>query len=403
MGGAQGAAARDHTAIYYNPANLVLRTKTHFGLALSYVRPALYIESTLEEAGEALLPEQNVGVALGFAFPLGGRLDYRVVVGFTIFLPLIKLTRLEAIDPARPHFYLYESLPDHLVIAPAVGFRITDWLRVGVGVQILAAFRAGVDVTGDVINRRMEQRTLTVSLGGATGPIAGISTTFGPFELGVTFRDELELRYGLPINFRFEGVGTVLLDVGGTALYSPRQLNVGISWRIEDPDLLIASDLTVAFWSTAPDPTLQVDAVVTDEELRPDEDTIGTLFDIHTTPLDLGAQNVVIPRVGLEWRANSVFHVRGGFFHRPAMLPDQNGYTNILDCTANVFSLGAGATFFNPLHVTDEPLTIDLHLQLSQLNQRQTVKDPSAGAPESGSLESGGVIFGAGVEFRQDF
>lgn len=403
MGSAQGAAARDHASIYYNPANLVLRRNTHFGLATHYVNPQMYIESDVPEQAEPELPAQNMGLSLGFVFPLGGRLDYRVSIGFALFVPLIELTRLEAIDPAKPFFYMYEGLPDHLVIAPAIGFRITDWLRIGAGVQILAALNSGVNVTGDVIDRRMETRSLTVDLAGTTGPIVGLSTGYGPFELGVTFRDELQLSYQLPILFDFEGVGTLTLDVGGTSLYSPRQVNIGTSYHIAEPDLLLAADLTIALWSSAPDPTAQISAVVTDEELRPEEDTVGTLFDIQSTPLELGAQDVVIPRFGIEWRINDMFMTRAGYFHRPAILPDQVGYTSMMDNSVNVFSIGGGVTFPDPLQLAELPMTIDCHLQLNQLVPRQTVKDPEHGAPEAGAMDAGGTIWNVGLELRQDF
>jgi len=403
MGSAQGAAARDHAAIYYNPANLVLRRNTHFGLATNYVNPQMYIESDVPDQAEPELPSQNMGLSLGFVFPLGGRIDYRVSIGFALFVPLIELTRLEAIDPARPFFYMYEGLPDHLVIAPAIGFRITDWLRIGVGVQILAALDSGVNVTGDVIDRRMESRSLTVELSGTTGPIVGLSTGYGPFELGVTFRDELELTYDLPILFDFEGVGTLTLDVAGTTLYSPRQVNVGTAYRIAEPDILLAADLTIALWSSAPDPTAQISAVVTDEELRPEEDTVSTLFDIQSTDLNLGAQDVVIPRFGIEWQINDIFVTRAGYFHRPAILPDQVGYTSMMDNSVNVFSLGGGATFPDPLQVAELPMTIDFHLQLNQLVPRNTVKDTEHGALEQGAMETGGTIWNVGLELRQDF
>ncbi|MCA9565137.1 MAG: outer membrane protein transport protein, partial [Myxococcales bacterium] len=402
MGGAQGAAVRDHGSIFYNPANMVLRHKTHMGLSLNMVTPRLHIDSPNPD-DQPELPETNATVALGLVFPLGGLLDYRVAIGIALSLPLIQLTRLEANDPARPYFYLYDSLPDHLVIAPALGFRIFDWLRLGIGVQILAAFKADFDATADVESRRIDQRSLAVDLAGATGVVASIGSTIGPVDIGVTFRDELELSYKIPIGIRFTGVGDLSLVAAGTALYNPRELNFGFAYHLDEPRLTLAADLTLAFWSRAPDPTALVTGTVDDAELRPDEEEEGTLFDLSTTPIHLGARDIAIPRFGAEWWVNDLISLRAGYFHRPAIVPDQTGYSNIMDSTANVFSLGGGATFPDPLHISEENASIDFHIQLTALNSRETTKNPADGAVVEGTYESGGLIWNVGIEFRQDF
>jgi len=404
MGGAQGAAARDYTAIYYNPANLTLRTKTHFGFALQVVQPSLHVDSYgVEPEMEPILPGTNVTMNMGLVFPLGGLLDYRLAIGLALSIPLVELTRLEAVDPARPFFYMYQSLADNLLIAPAIGVRITDWLRIGVGAQILAALEPRLELTGDLVRRRIEERSLTVELDGSVALVAGIAAIMGPVELGVTYRDDLDLSYRIPVDFMIEDIGSIVLDVYGTTLYSPRQLNLGLAWTNDDPALVVALDATIAFWSAAPSPAATIDATLTDEELRPDEETVATLFEFHTPPFDLGAQNIVIPRVGIEWLPNTMFAVRAGYFYRPTAIPDQIGYSNVLDAPAHVLSLGGGISFADPLQVHDEDITIDFHVQWTHLTDRLTTKDPAAGADSGDEYIAGGNIWNVGIEFRQDF
>lgn len=404
MGGAQGAAARDHSSIFYNPANLTLRTNVHFGISLTLIEPAVSLDPSQPSPDlGARIPQRNVSLALGFSFPLGGLLDHRVAVGFAVSVPLVELTRLVAVDPARPYFYLYEALADNLVIAPALGFRLTDWLRVGVGLQILAALGAELGVTGDLVRRRIESRSLTVDLSGAVAPVVGLHVLAGPVEVGLTFRDHLALDYRLPVDFLLEDVGTVELDVAGTTLYSPRQLNLGLAYTLDDPALTIALDATLALWSEAPSPAADITATLTDEELRPNEPTVEDLLGFQTAPFALGAENILIPRVGLEWRATDVFTFRAGYFHRPSPIPDQTGYGNVLDAAANVFSLGAGATFADPLQIDELPATIDIHVQWTHLRDRLVVKDPDRGATFTGQYLAGGEVWNVGLEFRHDF
>jgi hypothetical protein len=404
MGGAQGAAARDHSSIFYNPANLALRRTVHFGASLTLIEPTVSLAPAQPNpALEASLPGRNVSLALGFSFPLGGLLDYRVAVGFALSVPLVELTRLTAVDPARPHFYLYEGLADNLIIAPALGFRLLDWLRVGVGVQILAALGAELQVTGDLVRRRIEERSLTVDLSGTTAPIVGLHVLAGPLEVGLTYRGDLALAYRIPVDFLLEGVGVVDLDVHGTSLYSPRQLNLGLAYTLEKPALTFAFDATLALWSEAPSPAGNISVRLTDEELRPNEPTVETLLDLATTPFDLGAQDILIPRLGVEWRATELWTVRAGYFHRPTPLPDQTGFGNVLDATANVFSLGAGVTFPDPLQIEEQPATIDIHVQWTHLSQRLVVKDPARGATFEGRYLAGGSVWNIGIELRHDF
>ena len=403
MGGAHAAAARDHSAIFYNPANLTLREKVHFGAALTFVGSSLSIEQQTDEPQSAVLPENNLGVSLGFCFPLGGLLDYRVAVGLALAIPLVQMTRLEAMDPARPQFLYYQSLPDHLVITPAIGFRVFDWLRFGAGVQILAAVTSDLQVTGDMVRRRIEERSLTVDLTGTTGPIFGIGSTLGPVQLGLTYRDDLELYYSIPVDLMLDGVGLLALRVDGNALYTPKELVFGVAVTLTEPALVIAADFTAAFWSNAPDPAAHVDAVLDDAELRPEEEEVAALFEFHTERADLGAQDIIIPRFGIEWTVSSILALRAGYYHRPTPFPDQTGYTSYLDCPANVFSLGMGASFPDPLQVHEEDMTIDLHIQWTRLMERITQKQVEDGATYEGTLIAGGDIWNIGLEFRQDF
>ncbi|MBN1947394.1 MAG: outer membrane protein transport protein [Bradymonadales bacterium] len=404
MGNAQGAAVRDHPALYYNPANLTFRTQTHLGLGLSLVMPALNVAlPPTYEGHEPTLPETNLGFSAGLVFPLGGLLDYRVAVGFAAFLPLIQLTRLESIDPCQPYFYVYQSLPDHVVLLPAVGLRLTPWLRTGAAVQVLAAMDSSVSVRADVPFRRIDERSMVVEMDASYGPIFGFTLTAGPVDIGLTYRDDIELRFHLPVDLLFTDMGTLAIDVGATALYSPAQVNLGVAWQLRHPDLLLAADATLAFWSNAPSPAAWIDAVMTDEELHPEEEIPEILFDFHTSEFYLGAEDILVPRLGAEWQVNPTIALRSGLFYRPSPIPDQTGSSNILDSSAVVVSLGAGATFPDTLQVTDQPFYVDLHFQWTHLNERTTVKDPEAGANFLGRTSSGGDIFHFGLELRQDF
>ena len=53
-------------------------------------------------------------------------------------------------------------------------------------------------------------------------------------------------------------VGLLRFDVEGTQLYTPHQINAGVSWDLPWAPVTLAVDTTVALWSLAPSPVPSV-------------------------------------------------------------------------------------------------------------------------------------------------
>ena len=100
MAGAMAAQSTNHDAVYYNPANLLSRKAPHFGLGFNALVPELSVERLSgDELMSPRLPEPNVGLHLGATTAIGGVFEERLAFGFTPFHPLLRLTRIESIDP----------------------------------------------------------------------------------------------------------------------------------------------------------------------------------------------------------------------------------------------------------------------------------------------------------------
>lgn len=404
MGGALGATVADHAAIYYNPAGLTRRKKVHFGLTAQVFAPLLDIKQALDTTRDAVLPQTNLAVTLGVVFPLAGKLDDRIALGVAIYLPVLNVTRFEAIDPATPQFYLYQSLPDALVIAAGLGVQITDWLSIGVGAQVLAAFEGKLELDLNLANRRVEHREITGEIFGDIGPVVGLQ--LGPFEgfsFGFTYRNDFSLAFELPIDLRIDGVGLLAIDARGTGLYTPDQFNFGFAYAIPTFPLLIAADVTWVRWSLAPKPAIEIDTVLDDTGLDSDAAEPGEVLNLETLNPDLGAQDILIPRVGLEYRHSELWALQAGYFYRPSPIPDQTGYTNYADAAAHTVSLGGSLSWEDPLEVHKNPMSVDLFVQATILEDRPAIKDFAQDIERVGSWTASGTIWNIGVEWRHDF
>jgi long-chain fatty acid transport protein len=404
MGGAQGAAGLDHAAVYYNPALLTLRKKVHFGVTLQGIVPNLSIDTAPDSSRQPVLPSSHMGVTIGAVFPLGGKIDDRIALGLAVYLPTLQSTRLDSPDPATPQTYLYQALPQALVLAAGLSGQVTDWLSIGLGVQMLANFNGAMEVDLSLERRRVERRTLKGDLTGEVAPTVGLLV--GPFEgfsVGLTYRDDFGLGFSLPIRFSIDRVGVLGIDPKGTGLYTPDQWNLGFSYKLPTLPLLLAADLTWMRWSAAPGPAVSIVALLDDRGIRPNAEPPGVLLDLPTVDVPLGAQDTLVTHLGAEYRAAPWLAVQGGYVLRPTPIPDQRGYTSYADGTAHVVSAGASFTWADPLEVHDNPVSLDVFLQATLHPERRADKDPTRDAAAVGSWAFSGTIWNLGMELRHDF
>ena len=403
MGGAQGAAADDHAGVYYNPATMTRRKKVHFGATVQLIVPQLTIDAP-ESPRESALPSTNMGVTIGAVFPLGGKIEDRIAFGVALFLPVIELTRLDAIDPATPQSYLYESLPDGLVIAAALAVEVTDWLSLGVGVQLLADFQGDLQIDLNLEQRRVERREIKGDIFGEVGLILGL--TLGPFEgvtFGFTYRDDFGLPFHFPLKIAIDRVGVLSIDPTGQGIYAPDQYNWALAWETPWAPLLLAFDLTWMRWSAAPSPAVVIEAVLDDTGLRPDAEEPGVVLNLPSTDSALGAKDTLVPHFGAEYRFVDWFAAQLGYVYRATPIPDQVGYTNYADNDAHLISLGASFTWDDPLEVHNNPVSLDVFFQVTALEPRETVKNSDLDFEEIRDWTSSGRMWNLGVEFRHDF
>ncbi len=405
MGNAHAAVADDYTAAFYNPAGLTRRKKVGVGASFIATFPELQIDRDyLTDAQREVpneLPPAFSGIAIGALFPLGGLIDNTIALGLSVYLPTLNLLRAEGLDPQIPQFYRYQNLPDKFVVLAALAVEPFEWLSLGAGLQVLATLDGGVSLDIELANRRVQRQSVEVDVEPAVAPIVGlrVSPATG-LDIGMSFRNEVQLDYGLPVHLVIDDLIALDIDLRGNVLYVPDYLNIGAAYDLPGLDLLLSAEFSYARWSRAPDPsptfTVDVGGELT-EGLGLDE-----RLDVgNGAPVDLRFRDVPIYKAGVEWGPHPQWRFRGGYTWRPSPAPVPTEAFNYIDNDAHVLSGGLGFSFADPLEIRRNPVSVDASYQAT-LMVDQDVSKAAAAADPVGDYQAGGVIHSVQISFRHD-
>lgn len=417
MGGALTSNADDYSATFYNPAALAKTKQITFGGGFTLTLPRLEIgrglpvcldgaaacSQTLSAWSdrESVIPESFSGFSLGWLFPFGGIFEDRLAFGIVIYFPTINLVRAEALDPQTPQFYMYQNLPDQLVILASLAYEPVDWFSFGIGAQVLANVFGNAAFSIDIVGGGVDQSDLTVELRPTAAATAGLH--FEPVEglqIGVSYRQEIGLEFAMPAEIDAAGAVQLGLNVAGSVLYTPHQINAGISYRIASIGLTASVEIGYAMWSLAPDPSPTVEVTLGGAIV--DAFGLEGALDIgkDTPPIDLGFRDTITPRLGLEWEALDWLRVWGGYYYRPTPAPRASGPYNYLDNDVHAVSFGAEFTFPDPI-VPTRPISVAIGNQFGILPRRTVHKANSA--DPVGDLDHGGFTYSLSLTINHRF
>lgn len=402
MGGAATAVSDDHTAVFYNPANLTVRKTIH--LAADFLTTVPSLDITLDDRETAVAPlvtDSHSGLGLGVLFPLGGKIDYRLAFGLVMYIPMDDLLRVDSVDPMVPRWYIWDGLADKLQILFGLGGEITEWLSVGIGAQSLASITGDSRVEVDPINGVFPSRDISVEIINTVAPIAGLRV--GPFyglQFGFSWRAPLQIEFELPIRLDFGDPLDVALIAKGEALFTPHTLSFGLAWDIPDTGWLVTVETRYALWSKAPDPSLQFDLDITGDLIA--GLGVGDAFDFVVGPSAFPQLlDVWTLHMGAELWATEHLVGRLGYSFRPTPVPPQVGPTNYVDNDTHTVAAGFGISYPDPLNLDDQPLTFEFSTAYSILPEQRTEKESVA--DPVGAFTHGGNIWSFALSLRHDF
>ena len=98
-----------------------------------------------------------------------------------------------------------------------------------------------------------------------------------------------------------------------------------------------------------------------------------------TRPIPPHFRDRFVPRVGVEHRLVTSetwdLGLRAGYLFEQTPVPDQSGFTNLLDNDRHVFSVGAGVRLTDLEPLVPGYVAFDVHAQWGVIPERQTRKD----------------------------
>jgi long-chain fatty acid transport protein len=377
MGNASEAISDDYYAVYENPANLVLAKHIHFGFGTDLILNRFGIDRTGgQPEWPSRLPQDNYLMHMGVSTPLPGWLQDRAALAVAFHLPISGPTRLDSLDYRIPQLPVYDTLGDRLALVFGVSVRPLPWMTLGASGQVLTALSGRSDIALSPLDHRVDSKSLQVNLSTEVFPILGVTVLpRDDVRLALVWRGKSEVRYALPLNVNVEQVGMMTFAVAGVGLWLPDTLAAAGSWQTGK--WLWTGGLAWQRWSELPPLAPTVTLSLDNAQLVQPGGTKADILYAHNQPVPMGAQDIVVPRAGVEWRPHPQLALRTGVQYRPTPLPKADGVANYLDSPATTATFGAGITLDDPLSLTRKPLQVDVGLGWTSLMRRTVLKaDP---------------------------
>lgn len=326
--GARSASADDGTAAFLNPGSLAFGRTNALAIA-----PTLSL-STLRAQDEPLPFADPFGVTLtaSATIPLEGPLKDRLRLGFAgYFLPSAAL-RLLARAPEQPFYPYYDNRTQRLVALPALGIRLTKWIGVGVGANILAGVRGPAKLEQGATGAP-EPR---IDIAANTILSALVGVRIDPTEhvhLALVFRQAFGIPLSIDTTATIGGIPLATNLKTRRAMFDP--LTLVLASRVDFGKISVEADVSYAQWSAWEGPYLSVQSTLPGVNL------------VSRIPVGLFRDTMSV-RIGSNFtlttstRTNLV--LRAGIAVEPTILSGRvQGRTNLVD--GDKLTLGVGGTF----------------------------------------------------------
>ncbi len=409
LGSAYSAVADDSAAGYYNPAGLARSRDMRIDLGYQAALPQLRFSGAVQPV------EATRGMAAGLVVP-GDLFGVHLAFGLTLFLPDQHVTRLRTLRYEQPRLQLYDNRTQRLFLAANLAVRIVKGLYVGAGLTFMSRTSGDVSFQGNVTvgdaERSALKTAIEVNLVAVRYPQAGIAWEVNEFlALALVYRHSfiLDVDQRFQINADLGNPGQVPIAKGASLVEQAQSVDLFQPWQVvlggalrwpSYPRLLLSADLTFARWSDMPVPagrlTLMLD--------------IGSLNSfVHLPPPPTypspGFHDILIPAVGVEWRAldsackdRLALDLRAGYRYEASPVPGQQGASTFGDADKHTFSLGAGVELRRLFSVLPKPIELDAFVAVTYLPERDFNKDD----PRSlvGDFTVSGTVFQVGGQLR---
>ncbi len=336
MGNVGTAVADDFSATYYNPAGLALATPTfNAGVLLTYDdvairlkdRPAGYDIPDLGSKSP-LIPTKyrlntradTTDIPATYALQLGGVVSPwidQLRLGFAVGLPLNSVgeqtarfsDEREQYFSNRLDFELLGHRQQQMSVLFGAGYRVTEWLAVGIGASLLpnSTTKSSVYLAD---SGHQDQIQMTVQNQQTWNPTvhAGLTVLPSPnWQFGLAWRGQNSFDMAIQNEVQIKGFqgtssGFPIPQVAHFVLnFTPHQFIAGGAYK--NGPMLVSLDVIRSLWSHY-------------------LDTVGELA---------GFNDTWSARLGAQWQATEQTQLYAGLRYEQTPVPDQTGRTNYVD------------------------------------------------------------------------
>lgn len=407
MANTGAAIANDSSANYYNPAGLVRGKQLTISLSYQLAEPFLKLN------GRDMGVNESRGLAVSIAAP-GSIGPVKFAFGVGVWLPDQRLTRTRQLAFEQPRFVYYDNRMQRFLLSANIAVQIVRGLYIGAGLNFMSRTAGGLQLKGTVDpiipNESSLVSNIQIDLLAVRYPQAGIvweATRY--LTLALVYRH----RFNLSVDQRFRIDGDVG-SVGSTPLvedaylavrtqsldhFHPWQLTLGGALQLTKR-LLITTELTFAAWQDFKTPASRLDIAV---DLKQFNDQVNL-----PAPREFpnpGFRNIVIPRIGVEWRGYDhdrwAVDLRGGYAYEPTPAPDQIGESNFADSDKHTVTVGFSFEIKPSMGILRHPWDFDVNLGTTFLAPRTTTK--MSAVDPVGDYRISGTLMHFGVGLRSKF
>jgi hypothetical protein len=402
MGGAMSADVRGVAANYYNPA--ALARSRGLEISLGYFRASHYLHMN----GQDNHVDPVKGINGGLVVP-GSLFSIPFAFGIAIHLPDDRISRVRALRQEQPRWEMYDNRNQRLFLAANLAIEPFPWLWIGGGLSFMSSTRGRLDITGGANLFRSDESQLRhevdADLTAVRYPQAGMRVALGDrVALAAAYRGEFQLALDLSAHLYGDvsGLTTALYDLQTHSInnFLPQQVVVGGAWDVTR-DLKATFDATWIEWSAYKAPVAKLDVTL---DIPPPPSGWPANIQPPSSPAPprieaIRMRDRIVPRFGFEYRVleHRVLDAfaRAGYEWARSPIESQTGLTNYVDRDRHTFSLGVGATLKSFAKELPAGVSLDLHLQWSELLEETTFKENPADF--TGDFTAGGRIINVGL------
>lgn len=328
--------------------------------------------------------ELSTVAALHFAMPLFQKLHSKLAV--SVFLPVTKLLETSTGDPYQPEYVFYKSRFARPQIYLNTIFRLGEKSPYAISIGALTGFAASAEtfastrLSGDASPSWGKAKVLAKP---SFGLLASISYQTTKGYLSFAFQQELQSNFDAAIvgQAPLGGSSSIAFNLNASSMigYDPMILRLSYSHSMDN--LKFLGTVEYQYWGGYSNPTLKLAS--------------GSIINPSKDFEPLNTKNIIVPKIGVEWRVNPKFILRSGYMYRPTpLVKDHTLPGNSLDTDVHALSLGVGYLF----NMFSTPMEFNLGLQYyylapEKVNKIAVMENGSAGQPVGyGGYDIGGSV-----------